>query len=73
MVAYAGRDYVAASGTLTFAPGELTKTITVQIIEDGMPEYDEFFNVRLGGASAEVLFQEGGQGVIYGEYGPYDL
>jgi Calx-beta domain len=73
MVAYAGRDYVAAAGTLTFAPGELTQTITVRLIEDFTPEYYEFFNVRLGGASAEVLFQPGGQGVIYGELGAYDL
>lgn len=38
-----------------------------------MLEYDEYFNVRLSGASAEVLFLEGGQGVIYGEYGPVEL
>src|SRR5205823_766478 len=31
--AIAGVDYVATSGTLTFAPGEMTKTITVEVID----------------------------------------
>jgi len=49
--AIAGQDYVATSGTLTFAPGETTKTITVQIIGDMTPESEEVFFLRLSGAT----------------------
>src|SRR5262249_4464561 len=34
-------DYVATSGTLTFAPGETCKTITVQVKGDKKKEVDE--------------------------------
>src|SRR5262245_6958149 len=49
--ARAGEDYVASSGTLTFAPGETTKTITIQILGDTVPEYDEYFTVMLSNTS----------------------
>jgi glucose/arabinose dehydrogenase len=39
--ATAGADYTAASGTLTFANGEITKTFTVAIINDSLPENPE--------------------------------
>ena len=68
--AIAGQDYVATSGTLTFAPGETTKTITVEIIGDATPEYDEWFSVILSGASANALINFGqGFGTILDDYG----
>jgi hypothetical protein len=72
--AYAGQDYVATSGTLTFAPGETTKTFTVQIIADDVEEYDEMFFVRLSNPSTPALITGGGwyefdaHGYIYGEW-----
>ena len=42
-------DYTATSGTLTFAPGELTKTITVPVVGDTTVEPDETFFVNLTG------------------------
>ena len=39
--ATAGSDYTSASGTLTFAPGELTKTISVAVTGDTTLESDE--------------------------------
>jgi hypothetical protein len=33
--AVAGRDYVATSGTLTFAPAETVKTILIPTLDDG--------------------------------------
>lgn len=34
-------DYTLASGTLTFEPGEVSKTLDVAIAEDALDEYDE--------------------------------
>jgi uncharacterized protein len=45
--AVAGRDYVAQTGTLTFAPGETRKSITVTILADSKKEFDEAFAVKL--------------------------
>jgi hypothetical protein len=45
--AVAGEDYVAANGTLTFASGETSHTITVTVMADTPPEPDEQFSVVL--------------------------
>lgn len=52
--AVAGEDYLATSGTLTFAPGETTKSITVEVLGDTTPEPTESFAVVLGGASSNA-------------------
>src|SRR5207247_6083821 len=49
-------DYVAKTGTLTFAPGETTKTITIEIKDDNKQEADEWFGVDLFGNSSNSLF-----------------
>ena len=53
--ATAGSDYTATSGTLNFAAGETSKTITVPIIDDTAVEGNETVNVTLssptGGAT----------------------
>jgi hypothetical protein len=45
--ATAGSDYVAASGTVTFNPGETTKNIPIQINGDDVDEISETFVVSL--------------------------
>src|SRR5262249_43907148 len=45
--ATAGLDYSAASGTLTFRPGETRKTIAVTVLSDRIPEPNETFAVNL--------------------------
>ena len=49
-------DYVARTGTLTFAPGETTKTITVEVKGDNKREADETFSLELYGVSTNALF-----------------
>ena len=48
--ARAGSDYEATRGTLTFPPGEILKTIYVQVLDDSVDERDETFLVRLTNA-----------------------
>ncbi|MCY4601094.1 MAG: sulfatase-like hydrolase/transferase [Acidobacteria bacterium] len=49
--AKAGEDYVAASGTLTFRPGETEKAVEVATIQDELEEEDETFTLSLGEAT----------------------
>lgn len=37
--------------TLTFAPGEMTKEITVSVLQDSLPESDEYFYMGLSTSS----------------------
>ena len=48
--ARSGLDYTAVSGTLTFAPGETTKTFNIPIINDSLPELNETLNINLNNA-----------------------
>ena len=45
--ALAGQDYRDAFGQLRFAPGEVVKTVIVDIINDHLAETDEVFTLRL--------------------------
>ncbi len=47
VTATAGSDYVATSGDLTFTGTQTTKTITVSVLGDTVPELDESFTVDL--------------------------
>jgi hypothetical protein len=53
--AKAGTDYTSKSGTVTFAPGETIKTITVVINGDRTRESNETFFVDLFGPSSNAL------------------
>jgi hypothetical protein len=60
----AGNDYFATSGTLAFAPGETTKTITIQVIGDRKKEANETFFLNLSGALNALLADSQGLGTI---------
>jgi hypothetical protein len=63
--AVAGEDYVAASGTLTFLPGETNKTIDVAVIGDTTVEPDETMLVVMSNPANAVLGNDGvGRGHI---------
>jgi hypothetical protein len=49
--ATAGLDYTAVSGTLTFSPGEISKTITMAILDDALLEFNELFHVELSNST----------------------
>ena len=61
--ATAGSDYVAKSGTLTFAPGDTSETITVVVNGDLLVEPDETVFVNLSSITA-VLVDGQGAGTI---------
>jgi hypothetical protein len=62
--ATAGSDYQAASGMLTFAAGETSKTISVMVNGDRLPEPNETFHVRLSGATSAVISNDYSTGTI---------
>jgi hypothetical protein len=53
--AYARCDYATTIDTLTFAPGETTKTITVPLINDVFQEGNETFRIGLSNAQGATL------------------
>lgn len=58
-------DYVAAAGTLSFAPGEVTKTIAVLIAGDAWAEADETFTMTLSGAVNATILADTGTGTVF--------
>jgi hypothetical protein len=48
--AIAGQDFIARSGTLSFAPGESVKTVVVDLVDDTLLEGLERFNFQLSSA-----------------------
>jgi Calx-beta domain len=59
-----GEDYEPASGTLVFAPGETTKTITVVIKGDKEEEGKETFFIKLWQADNALLLEDLALGAI---------
>jgi uncharacterized repeat protein (TIGR02543 family) len=60
----AGNDYIAATGTLVFVPGDVEETFTVQVVGDTDNEPDEIFQVRLVDPDGIVLVDGLGLGTI---------
>ncbi len=55
-------DYASNTGTVTFAPGDTTKTVTVQVNGDTAVEPNETFNVNLSNATGNATIADN-QGV----------
>jgi hypothetical protein len=62
--ATAGSDYVARTGTLTFAAGVTTQTIAVTVNGDTTAEANETFVVNLSGATNATIADTQGVGTI---------
>ena len=68
--AVAGTDYAAVSGTLTFAPGETSKTITVTLLNAEFA--DKYFYVDLAGATNAPVITGRATAYWYYDSGSYD-
>jgi hypothetical protein len=53
--AIAPEDYVSAAGTVTFAPGETARQVTVEVVGDTLDEPHEIFTLNLSNPSGAVL------------------
>jgi len=68
--ALAGVDYEAVAGTLTFEPGETSKTITVDVVGDTLDEPDEAFSIQLANLVNVTVADETGTGTIIDDDDP---
>jgi hypothetical protein len=62
--ARAAEDYEAKSGSLDFAAGTTSRTITVNVRGDRTREWDEIFHVNLSGADGAMIQAGQGTGVV---------
>ena len=62
--ASAGSDYKAKSGTLTFAAGQTSKTVSVAVSGDTAVEANEMLTLNLSGASGATIADGSGAGTI---------
>ncbi len=64
-----GSDYTAASGTLRFAAGDTSETITVTLGDDALSEGDETFKVTLSNAANASIANGEATGTITDDEG----
>jgi Calx-beta domain-containing protein len=62
--ATAGSDFIAANQTLTFAPGETSKTVTVDVIDDTDVEDAETFTVDLANPTNGTIGEATGEPTV---------
>ena len=60
----ADNDFRASSGTIVFARGQLSKTVSVYVRGDAVPESDETFSVRLSNAVGATISRATGTATI---------
>jgi hypothetical protein len=60
----AATDFAVTSGTVAFADGEVSKTVTIRVNGDRMVEADEGFSVTLTNPSSAVIGNAVANGVI---------
>jgi hypothetical protein len=70
--ATAPADYTAANGIVSFAAGESTKTVTVQVVGDAVQETHETFFVNLSSPSGAAIGDGQAKGLILNDDGATD-
>src|SRR5204862_5391668 len=68
--AIAGTDYLAQSGSLTFASGQTSRTITVLVNGNTVDQVNRTFFVNLTNSVAASILDDEGQGTITDDDGP---
>src|ERR1041385_8099620 len=68
--ATAGSDYVAASGALSFAPGEVEKPVVVLVNGDTVDETQETFFLDISNVQNATVSSNRGNGFIVDDDGP---
>jgi hypothetical protein len=63
-------DFASVAGTLTFAPGVTSRTISVPILDDALDEYDEQFFLELSNAVGGQLSNSRATGTILQDNDP---
>ena len=71
--ATAETDYISTSGSLTFNPGETTRTIIVAVEGDTNYERDETFSVVLSNVANALMADDRGVGMILNDDAPADV
>src|SRR5437764_2731323 len=56
--AIAGSDYASTSGTLTFNPGQTSKSVPVAIVDDALAEDDETLTLNLSNATGGIAIAD---------------
>jgi subtilisin-like proprotein convertase family protein len=69
LTAHAGVDYVTTNGTITFAPNQVTQTITVPVIGNPLAEPNRVFAVELANPVGATLARMEGLGLIVDNHG----
>ncbi len=66
--AIATADYLTSTGVLTIAPGSLTATVSVTLIEDQIDEPDESFYLILSNPVQAILSTDQVEGIIHDSF-----
>ena len=69
--ATAGSDYVAASGTVSFDPGQTSKSVVVEATGDTQVENNETFTLNLSGPTGATIADGSGLGSIQNDDSKY--
>ena len=62
--ALGGTDYVVGSGVLSFAAGDVSETVTVDVNADTLDEPNEWFSVVLSAPSGAAITDNSGRGTV---------
>jgi formylglycine-generating enzyme required for sulfatase activity len=62
-------DYVARTGTLSFLPGEMVKTVSVPVVGNAAPEPDKTFTLKLSESKNAPIVKSFGTGFILNDDG----
>ena len=62
--ATAGEDYTAATGSVTFSPGDTTRQVTVQLTDDDVSEDTEFFGFKISNVQNAQLRNKATEEVV---------